>query len=73
MNASRALLLRARVGTVCVCVCVCVCLRVVFCLLGAIVPLLLYTQEKRHCAVVEGYVLRGENAECSTTDVELAP
>ena len=49
------------------------CQRVVFGLLGAIVPLLLYTQEKRHCAVAEGYVLRKKNAECSAVDEELAP
>ena len=61
------------VWVLCVCVCVYVCLRIVFCLLDAIVPLLLYTQDKRHCAVAEGYVLRGENVECSTTDEELAP
>ena len=54
--------------------CVCgMCQRVVFGLLGAIVPLLLDTQEKRHCAVAEGYVLRGVNAECKTSDEELAP
>ena len=61
MNASRALL------------CVRVCLCVVFRLRGAIVPLLLDTQEKRHRAVAEGYVQRGKRAECKTDDEELAP
>ena len=61
----------------CVCararVCVCVCLLVVFCLVGALVPILLDTQEQRHCAVAEGYVLRAKNAECSARNEELAP
>ena len=50
---------------------VCFCVLCFVCL--ATVPLLLDTQEKRHCAVAEGYVLRGVNAECKTSDEELAP
>ena len=50
---------------------VCVCVLCFVCL--ATVPLLLDKQEKRHCAVAEGYVLRKKNAECSAVDHELAP
>ena len=50
---------------------VCVCVLCFVCL--ATVPLLLDTQEKRHCAIAEGYVLRKQGAECTAADAELAP